>query len=577
MPGSVGVFRKRATRARRFRERYRPRPITWTPILPLYSVDTTLPTGWNGAADATVSTALGLTDALAAVDQNLGRTYVIEITAGSSISGTFKIPNKTGSNWLVIRTSGYASLPATGTRVSPSDATNMAKLTNSSDVPNFWFELGAHNVRLIGIEVTNTASSVSTLSYCGYDYVGGVYASSLAQLPSYITYDRCYFHGQTTGNIVRGAEFDPTYGAIIDCYFSDFHHTGSDAQAFYAFTSPGPFKIDNNYLSATGENVMFGGADTQITNVTPSDITFTNNYCKKPLTWYLAHPSSDGTNWVIKNLFELKHAQRILIDGNVFDGCWPQGQTGYAILFTPRNQSGTNPWAVVKDVTFTNNVVRNTLSGINLLTSDNPFNGGGYSEALDRIKIENNLVLCDGTNFNLAGGGSSNLISMGAGAGIQPSHAIQIRHNTMLHLANGYAQWLLGEAPTFSSWSKYKDNIFTAGYYGVQASGLTAGTVSLDAYHTRYEYDYNLHIRDGGASNTLPSGNFSVANFSDAGFTDFAGGDYSLTNGSTYHNAASDGTDIGVDWTALQSAISGVVPAISTPIFAHHLRQQGIQ
>ena len=48
----------------------------------------------------------------------------------------------------------------------------------------------------------------------------------------------------------------------------------------------------------------------------------------------------------MKNLFELKNAQRVLIESNVFEYNWAESQNGFAILFTPRNQGGgrRGPW-----------------------------------------------------------------------------------------------------------------------------------------------------------------------------------------------------------------------------------------
>ena len=63
----------------------------------------------------------------------------------------------------------------------------------------------------------------------------------------------------------------------------------------------------------------------------------------------------------MKNSFELKNAQDVLVEGNVFENLWVADQPGYPILFTPRNQNGKAPWVVVQRVMFRNNLVRHTL------------------------------------------------------------------------------------------------------------------------------------------------------------------------------------------------------------------------
>ena len=115
---------------------------------------------------------------------------------------------------------------------------------------------------------------------------------------------------------------------------------------------------------------MFGGGDPSIPNLVPSDIVITRNHLSKPLRWKKDDPSFEGTEWAVKNLFELKNARRVLVDGNLLEYNWPQAQNGFAILFTVRNQDGGAPWSVIEDVTFSNNVVRHVAAGINILGRD---------------------------------------------------------------------------------------------------------------------------------------------------------------------------------------------------------------
>ena len=97
---------------------------------------------------------------------------------------------------------------------------------------------------------------------------------------------------------------------------------------------------------------MFGGADPKIIGLVPSDIEFRRNHCFKPLSWNPLDPSYAGRHWTVKNIFELKNARRVLVEGNMLENNWADGQSGAAVLFTPRNQEGTAPWSAVQDVTF---------------------------------------------------------------------------------------------------------------------------------------------------------------------------------------------------------------------------------
>src|SRR4029078_8565618 len=99
----------------------------------------------------------------------------------------------------------------------------------------------------------------------------------------------------------------------------EIHHTGFDAQAICGWTGPGNYTITNNYLEATGENIMFGGDTPSITNLVPSNITITGNLFSKPMTWNQFDPAYGKVNYSIKNLFELKNAQTVLAEQNILD------------------------------------------------------------------------------------------------------------------------------------------------------------------------------------------------------------------------------------------------------------------
>ena len=187
----------------------------------------------------------------------------------------------------------------------------------------------------------------------------------------------------------RGIALNARDAAVVDSYLSDFKEVGADSQAIAGWNGPGPFRIANNYLEAAGENIMFGGADPTIPDLVPSDIEIVHNHLAKPLRWKKGDPSFEGVEWTVKNLFELKNARRVLVDGNLLEYNWPQAQNGFAILFTVRNQDGGAPWSTIEDVTFTNNLVRHVAAGINMLGRDD----NHPSQQARRIAIRNNLFL----------------------------------------------------------------------------------------------------------------------------------------------------------------------------------------
>src|SRR5436309_10395096 len=303
---------------------------------------------------------------------------VITLQAGATFTGPFTLPNKAGTGWITVRTSAPdSSLPAPGTRVTPSYAAVMPKIVAGSNVgPAIQAASGAHHFRFIGIE----AKPLPGAKTFRIIELGTGGETSTATLPHDIIIDRCYIHGNPGEPEIRGVAFNGSRLAVIDSYLSEFRDCCQDTQAIMGWNGPGPFKIVNNYLEAAGENVMFGGADPSIVNLVPADIEIRGNHFFKPTAWR-------GVWAAVKNLFELKNARRVLVEGNILENNWLAAQNGFGVLFTVRNQDGTAPWSTIEDVTFQNNIVRHSGSGLNILAADDP----NPSQTMKRVLIRDNL------------------------------------------------------------------------------------------------------------------------------------------------------------------------------------------
>src|SRR5262245_54702727 len=462
---------------------------------------------------------------------------IITLQARATYTGNFTLPAKSGSGWIVIRSSAPDdSLPPLGARITPTYAGALPKIATPNDRPALETLSGAHHYRLIGLEFIQGTGVSQTFALISLG--DGQTQTSLDQLPHDLILDRVYIHGSPSDTLRRGITLNSASTAVIDSYISDCHEKGADSQAIGGWNGAGPFKIVNNYLEGAGENFMLGGADPSIPNLVSSDIEFRRNHCFKPLSWRIGDPSYAGTPWGVKNLFELKNAQRVLIDGNVFEHNWTHAQNGFAILFTVRNQDGKAPWSVVQDVTFTNNIVRHAASGFNMHGSDD----NHPSTASRRFRIANNLLEdIDGERWN--GGGIAFQVNQGP-------HDLTIEHNSVFHTGSVIT---VGSKPTQNL--AFRNNLFPHNEYGIKGDGEGTGNGTIDTYFPDSKFIKNVMV--GGSSANYPPDNFFPSSFDKVIFVDRPAVNFRLAPASPNKKAGPDRKNIGCAPAALAAAISG--------------------
>jgi uncharacterized protein YjdB len=463
---------------------------------------------------------------------------VIVLQAGATFTGTYTLPNKSGSCWITIRSSAAdASLPAEGARMTPSYASLLPKIVSTGNTPALQTAAGAHNYRIMFVEMTVSTSVTTNYGIVALGDGSGA-QSSLSGVPTNLILDRVYVHGHSTLNVNRCVALNSAASAVIDSYLSECHASGFDSQAICGWNGPGPFKIVDNYLEGSGENIMFGGADSKIANLTPSDLEIRHNHFTRPTSW-------KGV-WTVKNLFELKNAQRVLVEGNIFENHWPDAQAGDAILMKSVNQDGTAPWSVTRDVTFRYNHVRNVSGGINL---------AAHPEASPVVPMSNILItnnLLENVNVGVFTG-QGRLFELLDG----PAN-ITIEHNTLLNSDGSNAAVMMDVTPPQMASFVFRNNIMSHGQYGFEGSGAGAGTAALN-YYAAPGWIFQGNVIYGVSAAQYPSGNSYPATSALIGFVDFTGGNFRLASTSPYLRLATDGTNPGADLDSIDRLTQGVV------------------
>jgi hypothetical protein len=413
---------------------------------------------------------------------------VLLLQPGSTFNGHFRLRRKSGDGWITIRTASDAGLPAPGTRMTPSVArsASLPRILTPDVAPAIQTEPGAHHYRIIGVEVG--AASGVTLQY-GLVKFGssGTEQNMLSQVPHHLILDRVYVHGQSGMHLKRCVTLNSAWSAVIDSYLSECHGKGQDTQAILGWNGPGPFKIVNNVLEGAGENIMFGGADPSISGLIPADIEIRNNYVHKPASW-------KGV-YTVKNLLEFKNAQRVLVEGNVFDGSWADAQSGLAWNIKSANQSGNCNWCVTQHVTLRYNLIRNAGSGI-VVTGGEALTGGTVGRTNHITIMENRMERIDieGTPY----------VGVGRPFQISGAEDLVINHNTIDNSTTSVLAMFVANVGARFYWL---NNVGYKGQYGMHALATYAPNAVISG---------NAFVGSAGSStySTYGTGNIIVSSLS---------------------------------------------------------------
>jgi hypothetical protein len=525
----------------------------------------------------------------------------IELPAGASFPGHFRITKKDcdDAHWIIIRTADAdKNLPPEGTRVSPC----YAGVTSLPGRPDFHcdtpkqamariafsgkggsgpilFADGVNHLRFEGIEITRESPGAAVSALVGPQEGAAI---------DHIILDRVWAHGTAQDETTRGVYLTGArYVAVVDSYFSDFHCiaragacTDSQAIAGGGGSHPmGPFKIVNNYLEASGENIIFGGSSA---TETPADIEIRRNHLFKPLIWM---PGADGfvggasgNAFIVKNLFEVKNAKRVLFEGNILENTWGGfSQTGFAILLTPKNQAiGKNnvcPLCQVTDITIRYNKVSHMGSGMQIANglSDN----GGAATAGERYSIHD--VVFDDIDGQKYKGFGAFLVVLSQ---TPPLRDVKIDHITAFPPRVFMNIGIRNDVNKPANFA-LTNSIISAGEREITSAGGGPSNCAFQAPHrgpteilkncfTPVTFSKNAILGGGGG---WPSGNAYPKDLDAVGFANpnnGKGGDYRLCRGkgepassckaeSKYVGAGSDGKDLGADVTAVDKATAGVL------------------
>jgi hypothetical protein len=234
-------------------------------------------------------------------------------------------------------------------------------------------------------------------------------------------------------------------------YIEKIHWWQSESHgASYGFDN-GPTKIAHNWIEGGAATLFSGGNAADKAGGPGSDNEIRGNYLGRDLNYRFltgANGQSPGPPfgcgpldgiwnhntcpfmWQVKNSFESKDGHRNLIDGNIIENSWSDGQGGFCVLMNVLANGDSvgvydpitgYPASYLDNVRFSNNWVRNCQQAEQMTGRGDmgAGNGGGITLPVEDLDFVNNLWsnIADQNQFGNPGQTSSHIWQWGSGGG----------------------------------------------------------------------------------------------------------------------------------------------------------------
>lgn len=495
------------------------------------------------------------------------------------------------AHYITIRTATPDSkLPPEGTRITPAWA-GVASLPGR---PAFAQPTGGPAKLMATIVVKNPsgASVGDHVRFIGIEWTSRLEISInriiTVEHADHVVIDRNYIHPAEGAEVAHGIGINQGshYVAVINSYVSGLNciaRTGkcTDATAVGGAQSDdafGTFKIYNNFLEASGENILFGGAPS---NNNPTDIEIRRNHLFRPMIWKEGEPgytpSPKGNPYIVKNNFEIKSGVRVLFEANLAENSWGGfSQRGFSLLLSARSQASKCPVCRVNDITMRYIRVHNVASVLQISNARANKDKGGGLPADGGIYSIHDIVADDVHGEDYRGGGVFMILLSTA----PPVHDLQIDHVTsfgpgsLLSIENTEGNDKIRNFSITNSVFSIDGPRFPIASAGggpgscAQRNQSLGPQAVLEECFNPYKFQRNLIIDPKGKGG-WPSGNFIVSSPESAGIHDLKGtvsSDPQLCRDkgpgcdrkSPGVGAASDGRDVGADVEGVEAAVAGV-------------------
>jgi hypothetical protein len=489
------------------------------------------------------------------------------LTAGAVFNGNFTLPvkNNPQNKFITLVSTRAGELPP-GKRVTPADRSKLAKINSTHPSYTIYAPSFANYYRFVGLELANeSGKNYSQVVVLGKNSD----QTSSNQIPHHFVFDRTYIHGvppvyssnkiyncSDAPSTSAGIRVNANYVVVANSYIDDIHDCDGDNSTIGVVSSEGAILVQNNFLHASGENFMMGGADPRIQGLIPADVVVRGNHFYKDPRFAGNNYVNEQNGYGKKNLFELKFGKRVWVYDNFFENQWESLNQNFAIVLKTDNQNGGASWAQTADVTFEYNWLKN-ISGAILVGAVCK----GPAITTRNIALRHNIIENLAAYTSRGDKMAFQIVCSDNGRGIDN---LIIEHNSVVKPSRStirYMEYYFVTSQMVSNNFTLRDNIL----YGIFFIPGGFNSTTLNTNLPGAIISKNIIVNTPKSQSILLPGNFFPPDYSSVGFIDYNGGNYQLASNSPYKNSASDGKDPGVDISELNRRLSGVLTGDYVP------------
>ncbi len=413
-----------------------------------------------------------------------------------------------------------------------------------------------------GIEFAPTVGNTGNLIYALVDtmdeYLGilpPAPVTDASHSPTDHQFRHCIFRANLTGSEVRRGLYEGYKTITADCAFYRIRVHGAESAGIASWNSRGSNMQVNVFFDCGAQSILYGGSGPVAT------LSLGDNHTK----WCHSSKDPNVSGVSRKNHFEAKNCVRWLIEDCIEEHNVTEGQTGGNNVFqTLDDDNFIPPQQVVSDIIF-NRVVVIGGGAAFILTGRAAYGAMVWPNTPShRIHIRN--VYCRNICGSLAEAAGSTGYMFQFDTGVKD---VLIEKFTGEARGLGFAftgrQTVNGVETPAAENLEIRDSLLGKGFFA--AFGDTTGTVGTGSATLVHDVDgvravhNNVFYNPSGApedSGLNPIGNYYVTG-SAVGFAAYVGQDPgALGSSSPYKGAATDGSDIGCDYTTLMAMETAV-------------------